>query len=598
MNTPMSFPTPKTAKSSIRRDLVPMTIMIVRTVQGQRLLRLLQVLFDSGSTGTLIHSRCLPPGAVPALSANKRVTTTASGSFDTSRSVFLKDIRLPEFTTHSVIDGVEARVFDADSRFDLILGRDFLTNAGLDVCFSDNTVKWLGRSIDLKPNDYFNSTTYFNDINKVSSRIDADSEYEGDIPDIGHECFAASPILERKYQKVTAKEVASKQEHLSDSERRKMEAMLSNYEEVFDGKLGCYPHQKVHLELINGAQPFCKKAYSVAHANEKLFKDELDNLCKDGVLEKCGPSEWGSPTFITKKKDGRVRWVSDFRELNRLLKRRQYPLPKIHDIMRKRRGYKYFTKIDLSMMFYCFMLDDDSMDMCTIVTPYGKYRYRRLPMGIKVSPDYAQAIIEKVLDGLDVDCYIDDMGLWTDGTFEEHLSMVSKILERLQDNGLKCNPLKCDWAVQESDFLGYWMTPEGVKPKRDKIEAVLKLGRPRNQMQVRSFLGAVTFYKSMFPRRSHVLRPLTELTGKGAFEWLPRHQKAFDEMKAIIAAEAINVYADPNLHSKFTQTQATIKWGQQSCKMASASHIGVVPSLQHKRITILWRKSYSRLLCA
>ena len=66
-------------------------------------------------------------------------------------------------------------------------------------------------------------------------------------------------------------------------------------------------------------------------------------------------------------------------------------------------------------------------------------------------------------------------------------------------------------------------------------------------MQVHSFLGAVTIYKSMFPRRSHVLRPLTELTGKGAFEWLPRHQKAFDEMKVIIAAEAINVYADPKL---------------------------------------------------
>ena len=170
MNTNMRLPTPKTTKSTIRQDLVPMAIMLVRTVQGQRLMRLLRVLFDSGSTGTLIHSRCLPPGAVPALSVQKRVTTTASGSFHTSLSVFLKDIRrLPEFTTHSVIDGVEARVFDADSRFDLILGRDFFTNAGLDVCFLDNTVKWLGRSINLKPNDYFNSTSYFNDVNAMSN---------------------------------------------------------------------------------------------------------------------------------------------------------------------------------------------------------------------------------------------------------------------------------------------------------------------------------------------------------------------------------------------------------------------------------------------
>ena len=87
---------------------------------------------------------------------------------------------------------------------------------------------------------------------------------------------------------------------------------------------------------------------------------------------------------------------------------------------------KYFTKIDLSLMFYCFMLDDDSMDMCTIVIPYGKYRYRCLPMGVKVSLDYAQAIIEKVLAGLHVDCYINDMGLWTNGSFDEHVAMVDK----------------------------------------------------------------------------------------------------------------------------------------------------------------------------
>ena len=144
MNTPMSFPTPKTTKCTIRRDLVPMTIMIVRTVQGQRLMRLLHVLFDSGSSCTLIHSRCLSPGAVTALSAQTRVTSTASGSFNASRS----------YQPQCHRSGVEARVFDADCRFDLILRQDFLTNAGLDVSFSDNTVKWLGRSIDLKPNNY------------------------------------------------------------------------------------------------------------------------------------------------------------------------------------------------------------------------------------------------------------------------------------------------------------------------------------------------------------------------------------------------------------------------------------------------------------
>ena len=110
--------------------------------------------------------------------------------------------------------------------------------------------------------------------------------------------------------------------------------------------------------------------------------------------------------------------------------------------MTKRKGYKYFTKIDLSMMFYSFELDEESKELCTIVTPYGKFQYERLQMGVKVCPDIAQSLIERIVKGLDVDAYIDNCGYWSNGTFEEHFKVVNEILRRLKDNGLKCNPLK------------------------------------------------------------------------------------------------------------------------------------------------------------
>ena len=83
-------------------------------------------------------------------------------------------------------------------------------------------------------------------------------------------------------------------------------------------------------------------------------------MVKDGVLEPCGQSHWAAPTFVVPKKDNRVRWVSDFRELNKLIKRKTFPMPKIQDIMNRRGKYKYFTKIDLSMFFYYFELVDES----------------------------------------------------------------------------------------------------------------------------------------------------------------------------------------------------------------------------------------------
>ena len=141
---------------------------------------------------------------------------------------------------------------------------------------------------------------------------------------------------------------------------------------------------------------------------------------------------------------------------------------------------------------------------------------------------------------------MDDCTLFSN-TWEEHLELVNNVLSRLQDAGFTINPSKCEWAVQETEFLGHWLTPTGIKPVQKKVDAILKMEAPTNVKQLRSFLGLVTYYRDMWPRRSHILAPLTELTGKKTFVWMDECERAFKKMKALIAADTLLVFPDHNL---------------------------------------------------
>ena len=108
------------------------------------------------------------------------------------------------------------------------------------------------------------------------------------------------------------------------------------------------------------------------------------------------------------------------------------------------------------------------------------------------------------------------------------------------------NPLKCEWAVQETDWLGYWLTPTGLRPWKKKIQAILAIQRPKTIKELRSFIGAVTFYRDMFPKRSHLLAPLTSQVGQRNLKWTPECESSFNTIKAQLSKDAFLQYPDHN----------------------------------------------------
>lgn len=534
-------------------DVVAISLMTVARIQGQKSNRPLKVLFDTGSSCTFLNKRALPKGAVP-----KRCSSSTVTIHDTSESkyqVTLDEFAFPEFTTSKrVTKPLKCLVFDnQDCRYDVILGNDALVPLGIDVLNSTKTVRWMENTIPMHPRHYYDDPVTTNDV--MYAAVCPDDVLHDDPFDNFHlDNFQADsynkstdPILSSKYDKIDTLQVARQQKHLNPKQQDELANILKKYDKLFSGKLGLYPKRKMHLELEEGATPVHQRPYSVAHSQKALFKEELDRLCKLGVLSPCGASEWASPTFIIPKKDNRVRWVSDFRALNKVLKRKVYPLPRITDILQRRKGYAFFSKLDISMQYYTFELDEESKDLAVIVTPFGKYRYERVAMGIKSSPDFAQEVMEDLFRLLDeVEVYIDDIGVFNDD-WKSHLDTLDKVLTILQDNNFTINPLKCEWAVQETDWLGYWLTPTGLKPWKKKVDGILQLARPQTRKQLRSFIGAVTFYRDMLPKRSHILAPLTEQSsGKSPLDWTKKCQKAFDTVKAILAKDIFIRYPDHN----------------------------------------------------
>jgi hypothetical protein len=170
----------------------------------------------------------------------------------------------------------------------------------------------------------------------------------------------------------------------------------------------------------------------------------------------------------------------------------------------------------------------------------------------------------------DTEVYIDDIGAFSQ-SWDDHMALLRTILTKLQDNGFTINPLKCEWAVKETDWFGYCQTLIGLKTWKKKIEAVHRIQPQTSLGLLQGFIRMVNYYRDNWQHWLHILAPLiakTDAPKKGEkhppFQWTLEMQKAFnqiktppfqftlempkvfDQMKALMAADVVCAYPDHN----------------------------------------------------
>jgi hypothetical protein len=118
---------------------------------------------------------------------------------------------------------------------------------------------------------------------------------------------------------------------------------------LFDGILGKWNQDPIKLELKEGATPYHAQPFPIPKCHAETLMMEVEQLVEIGLLKKVNQSEWAAPSFIIPKKDGTVQFINNFRELNKWIKRKPFPIPNIKDMLLNLEGFQSATSLNLNM---------------------------------------------------------------------------------------------------------------------------------------------------------------------------------------------------------------------------------------------------------
>nr|KAG5702720.1 hypothetical protein BaRGS_013357 [Batillaria attramentaria] len=308
------------------------------------------------------------------------------------------------------------------------------------------------------------------------------------------------------------------------------------------------------------SRPVFVKPRPIPHGQVDVVASEISAMLRMGVIERTS-SPYSAPIVLVKKKDGKMRFCIDYRQLNRVTVFDAEPLPDIDYLFSRLHDARYFSKIDLAKGYWQIPVREEDRPKLAFTTPQGQFQWVVMPFGLQNAVAVFSRMMRKLLDPLcrdDVVNFMDDILVATK-FFQVHLEALDQVFRRLQGAGLTARPSKCFLGFRELEYLGHRIGNGWMGPSPGKLDQLREARRPTTKKEIRAFLGLASFYRRYIPHFAEIALPLTDLTKKDQptrVIWTAVCEEAFQALKERLCAQP--VICLPNLSQTFTlQTDAS-----------------------------------------
>lgn len=338
---------------------------------------------------------------------------------------------------------------------------------------------------------------------------------------------------------------------LPAEEYQKAANLVDEFSDVFAESSDDRGRTKLVTHRINtgDSKPIRQAPRRLPLAKQPEVDKMMADMEKQGIIEPSN-SPWRSPVVLVKKKDGSTRFCVDYRQLNDVTKKDNYPLPRIDDIMDTLAGSVWFSTLDLISGYWQVEIEESDREKTAFSVGSGLWQFVVMPFGLCNAPATFERLMECVLRGLSWQIclvYLDDI-IVIGRSFEEHLKNLREVFLRLRSANLKLSPKKCTLFAKEVKYLGHTVSADGIKTDPDKIKAIKDWPTPKDKRQLRSFLGLATYYRRFVKGFAQIAKCLHQLTEKHRpYKWDEQCQNAFDTLKAKLIEAPMLEYPRPGV---------------------------------------------------